>query len=310
MTVIGSDGWLFLANELRHVSAGEFWGKRAAEVSRAARPADADPLPAILDFKRQLDELNIELILVPVPPKAVIYPDKATDAVPAPAEGAPERLDAAHQKFYTLLRDEGVNVLDLTDEFRAQRLTDEGQMYCMQDTHWSGIACNFAAERIAEIIKQRPWYTDTERQKFAQSVVPVEITGDLWQALDAAARPPKETLKLRMIGQGANAGATPVEPDRSSPVILLGDSHTLVFHAGGDMHASGAGLADQLAFELGFPVDLIGVRGSGATPARINLFRRGRSDADYFDNKRIIVWCFSAREFTESQGWRIVPVKR
>ncbi len=53
-------------------------------------------------------------------------------------------------------------------------------------------------------------------------------------------------------------GGDTVAPDRNSPVILLGDSHNLVFQAGGDMHATGAGLADQLAYELGFAVDLVG----------------------------------------------------
>jgi alginate O-acetyltransferase complex protein AlgJ len=90
--------------------------------------------------------------------------------------------------------------------------------------------------------------------------------------------------------------------------LLLGDSHCLVFHAGGDMLATGAGLADQLAFELGMPVDLIGVRGSGATPARMNLMRKIKSDEKYLAGKKLIVWCFAAREFTESQGWRKVPV--
>ena len=92
---------------------------------------------------------------------------------------------------------------------------------------------------------------------------------------------------------------------RESPILLLGDSHTLVFHAGEDMHGAGAGLADQLALELGFPVDVIGVRGSGATPARINLMRR----QDNLAGKKLVIWCFSAREFTEaSGGWRLVPV--
>ena len=91
---------------------------------------------------------------------------------------------------------------------------------------------------------------------------------------------------------------------KGSPVILLGDSHNLIFHAGGDMQAVGAGLPDQLALELGFPVDVVAVRGSGATPARRNLARR----KDNLAGCRIVVWCFSAREFTEGQAWAKVPV--
>jgi alginate O-acetyltransferase complex protein AlgJ len=94
-------------------------------------------------------------------------------------------------------------------------------------------------------------------------------------------------------------------PDRQSPVLLIGDSHNLVFHAGGDMHATGAGLPDHLAAALGFPVDLEAVRGSGATAPRINLARR----RDNLAGKRAVIWCFTVREFTESNtGWRAVQV--
>ena len=70
------------------------------------------------------------------------------------------------------------------------------------------------------------------------------------------------------------------------------------------MHAQGAGLPDHLAYQLGFPVDVVAVRGSGATPSRLSLFRR----RDKMKGKRVVVWCLSVREFTEGQGWRKVPV--
>ena len=133
----------------------------------------------------------------------------------------------------------------------------------------------------------------------------MEITGDLARLLGDASVP-KEALGLRFVG-AEGAPGEPVPPDRASPLLLLGDSHTLVFHEGGDMHARGAGLSDQLALELGFAVDLVGVRGSGATPARINLARR----KDGLAGKKLVVWVFGARELTEAaQGWAKVPVVR
>ena len=122
--------------------------------------------------------------------------------------------------------------------------------------------------------------------------------------------PGTEKLSLRFVGTEASSGATPVLPERTSPIVLLGDSHTLVFQAGSDMHASGAGLADQLLSDLGIPVDLIGVRGSGATPARVNLMRRARSDAAYLAGKKVVIWCFTVREFTEATGWSKVPLAK
>src|ERR1043165_1812669 len=56
---VGTEGWLFLPAELRHVSAGKFWGEDAARISKATKPETADPLPAILDFKEQLDRKSV-----------------------------------------------------------------------------------------------------------------------------------------------------------------------------------------------------------------------------------------------------------
>ena len=304
-TVPGLDGWLFFGPELRHVSAGAFWGEDAERVTRARRPDAADPLPAILDFHRQLDALGVELLLVPVPPKSLIYPDRIRTTNPLVPLPVP-RLDPDHQAFYALLRENGVDVLDLTERFLDDRFHHEGPPYCRQDTHWSGVGCVLAAQEIATAVRERPWYAGLDTRRYRSGWHTTAIDGDLTR--DLVAPMPREELRLRAIvaddGSGPESGAT--APD--SPIVLLGDSHTLVFHAGGDMHAIDAGLADQLAFELGLPMDLVAVRGSGATAARLNLLRRAQSTRDYWSGKRLVIWCFAAREFTESDGWRVVPI--
>ena len=312
MVVQGKDGWLFFAGELRHIGAGRFWGENAAAVSKATKPEDADPLPAILDFKAQFDAAGIELLVVPVPPKAIVYPEMISDAVsPGPDGGrpvrTPPRLDQYDREFYEILRQNKIEVLDLVPPLMSARGDEGGAVFCKHDTHWSGRACAIAAKLIAERVKDRPWLKDRPRLELSAEERQVTIAGDLWKALGDQAIP-RETLPLRFISMVGGAG--PVQPDRASPIVLLGDSHTLVFHAGGDdMLATGAGLADQLAMELGLAVDMVGVRGSGATPARISFYRRSQGDKQYLDAKKLVVWCFSAREFTEAQGWRKVPIK-
>jgi len=296
IVVEGREGWLFLGPELRHLGVGKFWGQEAAAVSKARRPEWADPLPAILDFHNQLLEAGVELLIVPVPPKSIIYPDKVPSTVEL--RDPPPPLDVQHQAFYDLLRQNGVNVLDLTEVFLSNRQHPDGHLYCQQDTHWSGIATTLAAEQIAANARPKAWFGAVPKTTLQEEWRTVEIAGDLWTALDDPSRP-KEQLPLRFVGS---------EPDPKSPVVLLGDSHTLVFHDGGDMHAEGAGLADQLALELGFAVDLVGVRGSGATAARINLLRRAQAMSEYWTTKKLVIWCFAAREFTESDGWREVPI--
>ena len=146
MAVEGEDGWLFLRNELRHISVGPFWGENALKVSQAKSAKKADPMPAIIDFHKQLKALDIELILAPVPCKAVIYPEGL-------GVETSQRLDAQHQEFYALLRKEGVKVLDPTDLFLEQKAKADGpRLYCKTDTHWSPHACTIVAQQIKAMI--------------------------------------------------------------------------------------------------------------------------------------------------------------
>jgi alginate O-acetyltransferase complex protein AlgJ len=299
--VVGSDGWLFLRSELRHVGAGRFWGEGAAEVSGASRAEWADPVPAIVDFNEQCRGAGVELIFVPVPPKAVIYPEKISGVLDRPPD---ERLDVVHAELYGLLRERGVKVIDLTPIFLEARAEASAPLYCRTDSHWSGEGMKLAAERIAEQVRQQAWHAEHRRGPMPIERVErtIEIDGDLRQMLGDDERIERESLRLTWVEHEGS----PIAADRGSPIMLLGDSHVLVFHIGRELHAKGAGLADQLAAELRAPLDVVGVRGSGATPCRINLMRR----KDNLAGKRTIIWCMSAREFTETTGWRKVPVVR
>ena len=300
--VEGVDGWLFFKEELEHLAAGQFWGEAAATASRAKDKANADPLPAILEYNKLLAEKGITLYLMPVPPKALIYPDKLTATLDRSA--AAEEL-VLYREFYAKLSAGGVKVIDLLPELTASR--DKAQLYCRTDTHYSGAGLALFAKTAAETIKKEAWYGEAGKKEYIRNPQKVTIRGDLTQmAGEAGGTGPTEELDLSVVtGKDDNK---PVEPDLQSPVILLGDSHALVFQAGGDLHAKGAGLFDHLSANLGFPVDLLGVRGSGVTPARIKLFQRVKQDGGYLNGKKALIWCFAAREFTGAGGWRRIPV--
>lgn len=305
LVVPGRDGWLFFAPELRSLAVGRFWGEAAAEASRAPRDDAKDPLPAILDFHRQLAARGVQLLFVPVPAKAAVYPGKIVDAVHGTRDdGPPPRLDLAHGEFLRVLEQEGVETIDLLALYRDHWAEGEERLHCRQDTHWSGRGLELAAREIARRVGEPDWLKEARSRSPLPDVQAetrnVRITGDLWRDLvpGDGSKPPKETVPLTFV--------TAVETRRDSPVLLLGDSHVLVFHAGDDLHARGAGLPEHLSLVLGTPVDLIGVRGSGATPARVNLLRRG----DGLAGKKLVVWVISVREYTEGQGWQKVPVER
>ena len=296
LAVAGNDNWLFLASELRHMSVGTFWEDAAAKISKASKPEWADPLPAILDFHSQLQAAGIELVIIPVPAKVAIYPDMLDASMKTPLP----RIDVSHQEFYSLLRKKGVAVLDITDELLNLRSDGKsgGSLYCKTDSHWSPLTCELTARAIVEHLKGRPWML-AAKQTFQTETKTVSFRGDLAKARGAEM---SETFSVRAAADDAKT------VDSSSPVLLMGDSHCLVFHAGDDMLGTNFGLVDQLAIELGMPIDLLGIRGSGATTARVSLMQRTKGDSNYLAGKKLVIWCFSVREFTEAQGWRNVPI--
>jgi hypothetical protein len=291
---------LFLASDIRFLSIGRFWGDDAAKVGRARKADSADPIPAIADFHQQLAQRGIELLLLPVPPKPAVYPEKIVADINLKEENAAPFLE----KFYEELRSRGITVVDLRPIFLKNRSNERGSVFCHTDSHWSGFGCVLAAQTIAAEIKGK--FASQPHRDFSAEWREVGLRGDLVDLLGTKMKMPEpEKIPVRAITEKDGGG---LNPDPNSPLLILGDSHTLVFH---DFHAEKAGLIDQLAQEIGFVPDLIGTRGSGATAVRISLYRRSLKDPEYLSKKKVIVWCFAAREFAESdQGWEKVPVAK
>jgi hypothetical protein len=298
--VAGVDGWLFLAAELKLLSLDCFSGNKASGTGDEPESALAGSIPAILDFQTQLKERGIDLVIVPVPPKAAIYPEKILPGSAVQGDGVP-----VLRYFYAQLRGLGIQVLDLAPLF-AQERESSSRLFCKTDTHWSGTGCVLAARAIAEDIRAK-LPTGPVQKHYTSEWKAASIHGDLVTLLPAnAQKPGPESVSLRIVRESATGAS--VEPDPESPLLLLGDSHTLVFH---DLLAQRAGLLDQLALELGFAPDLIGTLGSGATPVRITLYRRSAKDPNFLKKKRVVVWCFTAREFAApAEEWPKLPISK
>jgi len=295
--VRGADAnWWFLKSELQHIATGDF----AADFSKSSTTA-TDPTAEIVRYSEDVKANGARLILVPVPAKASVHPDKlAAGATSAPgASGFLKALAAA-----------GVEVVDLEPVLRELSATTAP--YCQQDSHWSPAGCQTAAKAIAAKIRESDaGFLDTAKSAFGQPIVAsgqqeLEVHGDLIPDSEKASVA-KEKLSVVYVGIGDAAAPAPIAIDKSSPVVLVGDSHTLVFNegAGTGMHSQGAGIADHLAMELGFPCDREASKGSGSYSARANVARRSAKE-DIWAEKKVIIWLFSAREFTQGK-WSKVP---
>ncbi len=276
------NGWLYSKNELQHLAKGELANGKITAVSACRKAANANPVPALAAFHTDLQKLGIKLFVVPVPPKMAVYPFgglKTGDAM------------SYLKLFYEELRTAGIHVIDLSDIF----IRNAGKnVYCKTDAHWAPNGIELAAGILAEQISQKG------TSDFPVQKKDIAISGDLAKSLSGTS-PEQETVTLSVV-----SGKTVAE---ESPVLVLGDSHTLFLSSGKDMLAENAGFCEQLAYKLKMPVDRIGVKGSAATAVRISLFRKAAKNPVWLKNKKYVIYVFSCREFTEAaSGWMKVPV--
>ncbi|MDF1658737.1 MAG: hypothetical protein P1U58_14075 [Verrucomicrobiales bacterium] len=280
-----SDAWLFLVRELRHLSTGYFWEKSWEEVALNA----TNPVPSMLEFKGLLEEKGIKLVLVPVPAKARIYPEKLDRNFSVDDVGL-------LTPFIEQLRAGGLTVIDLDHHFRSRRTEgNPTKWYCAQDAHFSPEAIEELAGLVADAVAvEVPENSSMNLTEEVLSITGDQVVGSEWEG-----SMPGESLTMRSVFTGGERG---VEANPQSRYLLMGDSHTLVFHEGREtgMHCRGGGLLDHLSYRFGEEFDLVGVRGSGLVQARKQLYYRATSEPGFWDRKELVIWVFSEREFTQS----------
>ena len=307
--VRGRGGWLFYAPELHSQSVGRFWGPGAARVNRQMDPHYADPLPVLVDLHRQLAAHGIELLYLPLPAKAAVYPDMISRSVSVPPGKTPPRLDAADQGFFAALRSQGVPVLDPLPLFLAHRYDGGLPVFYRQETHCSSRGYALAAQAVAARLKGRAWLAAVPKRSYAAQAGAEASTGDLGGMLYGPASP-KEPQPMTYVQERTVTGfwpfrrqaLVPVPEDDASPIVLVGDSNCVAFSRLGE--GRGAGLADHLALQLGFPVETVSVAGSGGQGSLKALRRRSPRLA----GKKLVILCFSVRELTEGAGWKKIPM--
>jgi alginate O-acetyltransferase complex protein AlgJ len=288
-------GWFFLSAELNHLRS---------DASPATLSGEKNPIPAILAFHQALAAKGIRLYILPVPEKSLI---RADQLFPADHTTAAAGYAQVTDRFIDALKASGVSVIesrDLLSKAAANATPKADPVYCRTDSHFTPATGAILATTIAaQLRKDLPELTGPANSyaPIAGPATTITIQGDL--------APAGTSESLTFIPVLPLAGSPPpATTDSTKPVLLLGDSHCLIFHSGGDMLAKNGGLPDHLGAALGFMPDVMAVRGSGATSARINLYRKARKDPSYLAGKKAVVWCFAAREFTQADAWKTVPL--
>ncbi len=281
----GRDGWLFYGPAVAHLTGPGFM--------RADLPHRSDPVDALAAFHDQLAERGIELVVVPLPVKASIYPERLSSR--APTDRAIQ--SASHEDFLAALELRGVLICDVNDALLTAKAN--GPVYLARDSHWTPEGMHAATEALQVFLREHvPELPQGEVAYRAGTPQSIEHAGDLAVMLapdDAARYGMNETIQHQAV-EGPDG--VPWAPDPSGQVMLLGDSFANIFELEGMGWGAHGGLAAWLSLLLQQPLDAITQNGDGAHATRLRLNQTLQRGEDRLAGKRVVIFAFAARELS------------
>jgi hypothetical protein len=288
--VCGLDGWLFYKPDVRYLVEPYEPGGHATH---------DDPVAAIVAFRDGLARRGVRLMVVPMPGKPSVYPEKLTRRA-----GARGGLPLSHTlNLIGRLRRAGVETVDLFEVFAGWRNGGNAEpLYLARDTHWSGNTARRVAEEVAGRIRALGWLAPGSTE-YVTRTVPIERRGDVVRMMDAprieAGYAPERVVCEQVL---AKDGGQRYKDDPGSAVLVLGDSFLRMYET--DQPVS-AGFIAHLARELHRPVASIVNDGGASTLVRQQLSRR----PELLIGKKLVVWEFVERDIRfGTDGWQQVPV--
>jgi len=344
----GRDRWVFYRPDVRYLVEPDRpepdRGDSAWVSPAGGRTQRENVLRAIVRFRDQLQERGIELLVMPVPGKPSVYPDRLTRRV----AGQESDFHSPTETLLQELQHRSVAAVDLFTVFREARsrrsgATNASALYLATDTHWTPAGAQLAAEHVAARLRELAWVSGGGYE-FHLQPVRVKRWGDVLEmmqipgAREAYGAEVVECLQVAdprlglLVPTASDRPGTYRHPARKSTVLVLGDSFSRIYQyaepqslgelAGPPNEAmakamtrqgskrllpGSAGFVAHLARALQAPVDAIVSDGGASTDVR----RKLSTDPEILEGKRVVVWEFVERDIAlGSQGWEDVPLPR
>lgn len=320
----GTDGWLFYNQDVDYLmhppySDRRFYKGTFDTLVAGKRVNVRNPLVAITDFRDQLKARGIELLLIPIPGKPAIYPEKLW----AGFRGQPPSPTLAMLED---LRRKGFQVVDLYHPLLEAKARGEGQLYLKRDTHWSPAGMEVAAAEIARAIRAMGILPADSAAAAGRNVASVQKGSKALAVLDTFPPSPRFVLKDTAVERWGDIAEMTKLPDRkkiwgtetvtarrvidsrsglayaddeASPILWLGDSYSRIYQTDAPR---GAGVIAHVSYRLQQPLASIVNDGGASTVVRQQLLNKAR----LLTGKKLVVWTFVERDIRfGSKGWQL-----
>ncbi len=311
----GKDDWLFYKPGIDYLVKPWVRDKRALETDENDNILTDDPVKAIVTFRDQLASRGIDLLVVVVPVKPSVYPEKLN-----PGFNPVKNNEKISHSINILdqLNSYGVETVDLFSEFADARSTGEESadaLFMKTDTHWSARGVRVAAKLIAARVRQYEWFADGDIDYKIDTIF-TDRRGDILEMTgltDAKFRKINlsfETEKTKCLqvynltvqNDGSTARSLYRDNFTSADILFLGDSFARIFQTD---EPGSAGIVAHVAYELSQPLASIVSDGGASTLVRQTLERR----SNVLDGKKLVIWEFVERDFRfGAQGWKDVQL--
>ena len=293
--IAGKDGWYFSDDELMRLS-------RSTSTTSA--------VSAIADYAQQLRSQNIDLILVPVPPKALVYPDKIARGVKVPMKSKrPARLDSVFKEAMDALEAKRVKVVDLLPEFIAHREDKGGPVFPRTSATWSPYGVQLASKSIAGAVKESRAGGRGSVTGLSAEPVTLTFTGNL---TGGSSKVRAEALPAVRVGRISEGKVRSLAFGSSgSSLMLMGGGDVLAWReANNPQGSSGAfcSLAEQIAVELQMIPDVLANSSDGRNSPRLRILRERTNGHSTLGGTRAVVWIVPMLDLAVS-NWQRVPLQ-
>lgn len=309
----GSDRWLFYRQDVEFLVQPSPLDVHSAKLD--------NPIQAILRFRKQLAAKGVELLIVIVPGKPSIYPERLT--------GLDRPVSLGHGKaILDSLASLGLNTVDLFTPLLTAKADDAklGPLYLNDDTHWTPRGAELAAGEIAKKVNAMvdaglidigdPSMNYVVSDSLADRMGDIgemsglnkfsvfkaqQVTGHVvyQQEISERTEPPQDSLLDSTVVRDTTK--TPFKDDfRKAKILILGDSFSRIYQTDSPVNA---GWIAHFAKNMNRPVASIVSDGGASTLVREKLARK----AGVLKGKKLLIWEFVERDLRfGADGWKEV----
>lgn len=305
MAYLGHGSWLFYRPDVDYVTSPGFLNpeqlqRRTYDHQEWGSRIQPNPLTAIQQFAEQLVRRDIQLLVMPIPVKPVILPDRFAK-VDGPVQ------NPSYDRFIEQLEEIGVPVFDPSAILIDEAQSSESSPYLQTDTHWTPAVVDRIASALADDLRRRMDLSPSG-SSFTRGHESVEELGDIAVMLQlpgSQRRYPKERVEIRPVfGPSGELWV----PSRAADILFLGDSFANIYSLPSMGWGASAGLVEQLSYHLQRPVDRIVRNDEGAFATRRILDRELARGRDRLAGKKRVIWEFAMRELAFGD-WQMLPME-